>query len=504
MPKLEGFRRRRLRTPGRGRVHSALGALLTAAAVVSLAVLAGVGPSSVSPAQAQYGTNDNFDSATVITSLPFSDVINTAGTSTEAGEPQFCNFMSETVWYSYTPATDQLLKADTAGTGFATNLNVYQSVGAGIGNLSFIGCAQSGNAVSFSAQAGRTYYLQAGILFGASGDLHVNLSAAPPPSNDDFANAAEVGSLPYSDSTDTSGATIESGEPTPSCGFGSPAGSVWYAFTPSTSGSVSASVSAFFSTEVAAYTGNSLSTLNDLGCRSSGSLLTIHVNAGQTYHFQVGGLFGQRGTLTFNLRETQPPQASFSFSPSDPSIFDTVQFFDQSSDPGQVGIESQAWTFGDGATGTGCCPTHRYALDGDYTVGLSVTTFDGRTGSTTRVVRVETHDVAINKISAPQTGFVGQTREITVGVIDSRYPETVQVQLLRSVPGGFEQVGVLTQSILPRGRSRSTPYTFNYTFSSNDATVGKVTFKAVATIIGARDALPADNEAIASPTRVSH
>jgi hypothetical protein len=30
-----------------------------------------------------------------------------------------------------------------------------------------------------------------------------------------------------------------------------------------------------------------------------------------------------------------------------------------------------------------------------------------------------------------------------------------------------------------------------------------VTFKAVATIVGARDALPADNEAIAAPTRVS-
>jgi hypothetical protein len=30
-----------------------------------------------------------------------------------------------------------------------------------------------------------------------------------------------------------------------------------------------------------------------------------------------------------------------------------------------------------------------------------------------------------------------------------------------------------------------------------------VTFKAVANMVGARDALPADNEAIASPTKVS-
>ena len=43
---------------------------------------------------------------------------------------------------------------------------------------------------------------------------------------------------------------------------------------------------------------------------------------------------------------------------------------------------------------------------------------------------------------------------------------------------------------------------FSYTFTSAEAQIGKVTFRAVANLSGARDALPADNEAVAAPTKV--
>jgi PKD repeat protein len=52
-----------------------------------------------------------------------------------------------------------------------------------------------------------------------------------------------------------------------------------------------------------------------------------------------------------------PPQANFSTQPFNPSSFDVVQFFDQSFDPGGVGIQTRQWDFGDGATGTGFNPT---------------------------------------------------------------------------------------------------------------------------------------------------
>ena len=492
-----------MRIPRGARLRTGVTALLAIGAVVSLAMLVGVGQ-SVSPAQAQYGSNDGFDSATSISSLPFGDDVDTTTASTEPGEPQFCVFIDRSVWYRYTPSSQEVLRAAVSGAGFQTNINVYQSSGSGISGLSNVGCAQNGGSVPFTAQAGVTYYIQAGGIFGGAGEIHVDLHRIEAPGNDDFANAAPVSPLAYDASADTSAATLEAGEPTPSC-FGSlPAGSVWWAYTPSSSGSVSASVSASFSTELAVYTGSSVSGLSQLGCRAFGGLLTIHVDAGTTYYFQAGGVFGQRGPLTFHLDVAPPPQANFFQSVSDPNIYETIQFFDQSVDPGQAGIQSQAWKFGDGATETGCCPLHRYTADGDYTVELTVTTTDGRTASVKRVVHVKTHDVGVSKIAAPQSGNVGQTRQIQASVFDLRYPEMIQVQLLKSVPGGFELVGTLIQSLTPRGKNQTTPFTFNYTFTANDGITGKVTFKAVATIIGARDALPADNEAIATPTKVSH
>jgi hypothetical protein len=493
-----GLPRRR----GGSRLQAGIGGLFAVAAVVSLAALGGV-VRSVSPAEAQYSTNDSFAGATVISSLPFSDVVDPAGASTEPNEPQYCIYMPQTVWYRYTPSTQQPLRAESSGTGQQTMLNVYQAYGPAIYNLNHVGCAQNGSQVQFTAQAGVTYYIQAGNLNGGAEELHVSLEQVPGPPNDDFGNATSIGSLPYNNSVDTTAATLEAGEPSPSC-YGALAGSAWFAYTPAASGSVSASINAFFTTEMAAYTGNSLSGLTQVGCRAFGGLMTIHVDAGTTYYFQVGGMFGSRGTLTFHLDVTPPPQANFFQSVSDPSSYDNIQFYDQSSDPGQVGIQSQAWSFGDGGTATGCCPQHRYTVDGDYTVELAVTTTDGRTGSVRRVIHVRTHDVGIAKIAAPQNGSVGQTRQIQVSVFDVRYPETVQVQLLKSFPGGFEVIGTLTQSISPRGKNQTTPYTFNYTFTADDGNTGKVTFKAVAFIFGARDALPADNEAIAPPTKVSH
>jgi hypothetical protein len=378
----------------------------------------------------------------------------------------------------------------------------------------------------------------------------------------------------------------------PSCAYTTEGKSVWYAFTPSESGAVSANASSWcFSTLVAAYTGDSLANLIEVGCSAWGGWLTFHVDAGTTYYFQARGVYNEGGSLQFNLQVTPPIVASFSFSPYDPTFLDTIQFYDNSYDPvgagiqSQVwdfgdgstatgccpthryaadgvytvqltvttvdgrtasasqtitvsvppppvasfsfspydptfldtiqfndysydpvgaGIQSQAWDFGDGATATGCCPTHRYAADGDYTVQLTVTTVDGRTASASQVVKVKTHDVAITRFSAPQAATAGQTRQISVGINSKRNPENVQVQLFKSVPQGFEQFGSLTQFVPVRPSNRTTDFNFSYTFTSDDASIGKVTFKAVAAITNARDALPADNEAIASPpTKVS-
>jgi PKD repeat protein len=229
--------------------------------------------------------------------------------------------------------------------------------------------------------------------------------------------------------------------------------------------------------------------------------LTFHVDAGVTYYLQVSGYW----SVIFSLDVSPNPVASFGYYPGDSSAYDTVQFYDQSYDPAANSFSSEVWQFGDGTTTTnsGCCPTHKYAKDGDYTVELDVTTTDGRTATQTQVVHVKTHDVTIAKVLAPQKASVGQTRTITVGLTNSRYPETAQVQLLKSVAGGgWQQVGQLTQYIPLRGGNRTTNFDFNYTFAPDDSVLGKVSFQAIATIQGARDAIPTDNTFISLPTTV--
>jgi hypothetical protein len=469
-----------------------------------LLALAGIAIASPSTALAAPPSNDNFAAATVIGSLPFTDTVDNTLATTEPGEPfAFCG-IPQTVWYSFTPTVRTAVHAQATGISFSGALvAAWQSVSPGLAGLSPLGC---GGAVDFVAEAGTTYYLQAGNDFSSSGGtFQLDLSAIPPPPNDDFANATQITTLPFNDTVaDAIAAGVEPGEPLPSCRFPAPTtGTVWYSFTPTVSGSFAMRQTAGFQATLAAYTGGSLTGLSEVACHPfDGNPLVFRADTGTTYSIQASGGF-PGGSLSFNFDIAPQPVANFGFSPFNPSIFDTVQFFDFSSDPAGAGFQAEAWDFGDGATGTGCCPTHRYATDSDYTVKLDVTTFDGRTAATSQVVQVRTHDVAITKFTVPVAARAGQTRQISVGIRNTRYPENVDVQLFKSVPGGFQFVGDLTLPVPVRPSSRTTAFDFSYTFTDDDAAVGKVTFKAVATILGANDALPADNEAIASPTKVN-
>jgi hypothetical protein len=63
-------------------------------------------------------------------------------------------------------------------------------------------------------------------------------------------------------------------------------------------------------------------------------------------------------------------------------------------------------------------------------------------------------------------------------------------------------VGDLTKSVPVRSGSRTTTFTFNYTFTREDAAMGRITFRAVANLVGPHDRFPADNEFVALPTNV--
>ncbi|HWC28412.1 MAG TPA: PKD domain-containing protein [Solirubrobacteraceae bacterium] len=443
--------------------------------------------------------NDDFASATPVVSLPFTDAVDTAGATIETGEPQFCHFVENSVWYAVTPSADATLTAASTGISWS-QLSVYRQDGSGLGGLSFMGCENFGSEpVAARVKAGETYYVQGSTLFGSTGQLRIEIKEVQPPPNDHFADAKPIGSVPFADEPLLTAATAEDGEPTACAGAGQK--TVWYAFTPSKTDSYRVSRSSWGVAPLAVYTGDSLGSLEQVACASWSSAI-FRAQAGTTYYLQLAAGHHSSSPVHISLDAAPPAVASFFYHPSEPSSLDDVQFHGHSWD--EAGIAAWAWGFGDGATAVGCCPSHRYAADGDYRAELEITTNDGRTASTAHDVAVRTHDVAITKLSVPKSARVGQTARLSVGVSNTRYAETVEVALLRSVPGGggFEQVGQVTQGVPVRTGGRTTSFTIGYTFGPDDATLGKVSFQAVATLVGARDAYPADNAIVALPTTV--
>jgi len=362
---------------------------------------AGVGSVNFSLEQVARPTNDNFTNAQGIALLPFTATVDITNATNEPSEQQNCYSMDRTVWYSFTPTETMLIRANTQGSTVSGIVSIYYASGPVISDLQFLGCSSPDGSPTFIVEANQTYYLQVGAAFGEVGNIQINLEQVPPVANDDFANAVSVGALPFSDTRDTSTATSALDDPVDCYNNGS----VWYQFTPSGNTTITAMANTFgsdYDTTLAVYTGSrGALELIPGGCNDDFSSLQSRVvfnaTGGTTYYFMVGFCCGNGGTgggnLIFSVEEYVPvsPQASFSFDPSEPSTTDTIQFYDGSYDPENIGIETWEWDFGDGSPlSTDQYPTHLYSTDGDYDVTLTVTTFDGRSASTTQTVQVRT------------------------------------------------------------------------------------------------------------------
>lgn len=116
--------------------------------------------------------------------------------------------------------------------------------------------------------------------------------------------------------------------------------------------------------------------------------------------------------------ELQLPNADFSYSPSNPTTQDTVQFTDKSNDPDGT-IESWEWDFGDGKSSTSQNPTYQYSSNGNYIVKLTVTDNDGLTDSVTKTVNVleSQKDLALTKLRfSPRRPQLGGTVQILINL----------------------------------------------------------------------------------------
>jgi PKD repeat protein len=83
------------------------------------------------------------------------------------------------------------------------------------------------------------------------------------------------------------------------------------------------------------------------------------------------------------------PTASFTYSPTSPSVNQMIFFNATSSTtPAGTTFTSATWDFGDGTTASGATPTHAFAGAATYVVRLTVTNSAGQTATTTQTVSV--------------------------------------------------------------------------------------------------------------------
>jgi hypothetical protein len=128
-------------------------------------------------AQAQAPPNDTFEQATVISSLPFSQTLDTSEATTDSTDAEAlasCGIsgipLSATVWYEYTPSTDQSLVISTDGSSYPAGVAVLTG---SPGSLFALTCSLGLG--TFSATAGQTYHILVADISGGNGGT-LNLS----------------------------------------------------------------------------------------------------------------------------------------------------------------------------------------------------------------------------------------------------------------------------------------------------------------------------------------
>jgi hypothetical protein len=126
--------------------------------------------------------NDDFDAATVISSLPFTDSLNTTEATTASDDPD-CFGNGPTVWYSFTAGSDIHVDANTFGSDYDTTVSVYTG---SRGSLTQIACNDDTGGVQsqvvFQATPGVTYFIMVGAFAsGPGGNLQLTVQETLPP-----------------------------------------------------------------------------------------------------------------------------------------------------------------------------------------------------------------------------------------------------------------------------------------------------------------------------------
>jgi hypothetical protein len=149
--------------------------LLLAALVVAGGALVPAGPAAAAPPD-----NDTSDSASVVTSLPFSAIVNIAE-ATDDVENLYCDGSIQTVWFSYTATADVTVAFNTVGSDYAAAIAVYR----GAPDASqIVACDDASLGRAYSQEvirvgAGQTYYVAVSRYLEGGDTLVFNAAEYP-------------------------------------------------------------------------------------------------------------------------------------------------------------------------------------------------------------------------------------------------------------------------------------------------------------------------------------
>jgi hypothetical protein len=165
--------------------------------------------------------------------------------------------LTRSVWWSWRAPANLTVSIDTVGSSLNASVLVY--TGTSLTNLTAV--TSSYDVARFAALSGTTYHIAVcGWYFPNSGDITLNLSAVPPPSNDAFANRIPLSGTTATANVNNADATVEFGEPDHA--GSSAARTVWWKWVAPVNGTVTLdSTASSFTPLLAVYTGSSVSNL---------------------------------------------------------------------------------------------------------------------------------------------------------------------------------------------------------------------------------------------------
>jgi hypothetical protein len=255
--------------------------------------------------------NDNLANATLITSLPYQTQQQAQWATTETLEKNAsCEWgiPQNSVWYQYTPTTDQTVAWESTGSDSWTRpgLSLWYGTNQPLTELSCELVYYTSFLLS-KLTAGTTYYLKVAPtnFFGL---FNFSLFVSVPPTNDNLTNATVIPALPYSNtSQEVFGSTHEDLEVSSRCGEGNADGSVWYQYTPPKNQAVEFSVPSGSYLSVWHGTTHPLTELTCVSSYWNPVTVLLKLTVDTTYYIKVSGPSNQKTSVFFKATEVTLP-----------------------------------------------------------------------------------------------------------------------------------------------------------------------------------------------------